>query len=248
MFAGVVSLLTILVLTFMMVLYGPEILSGALGAMPPAKRDRVRAVAADCAKALTGYVMGNLVISVIAGATTFIALAIFGVPFRGVLALWVGFADLIPLVGATLGAIPTVVVAFLHSTTAGIFILVFYVVYQQFENHVLQPAIMSKTVHINQLFVLVSVLIGVELFGILGALLAIPAAGVISVIVRDLWDNRRGKPKDEPTIGEDEVPVSEVLEEQEEQRAAAESTVAESTAAKAGSPEEPAAEPVRIPD
>jgi len=239
-FAGVVSLLTILVLTFMMVLYGPDILSGALGAMPPAKRDRVRAVAADCAKALTGYVMGNLVISVIAGATTFVALAIFGVPFRGVLALWVGFADLIPLVGATLGAIPTIVVAFLHSTTAGIAILVFYVVYQQFENHVLQPAIMSKTVHINQLFVLVSVLIGVELFGILGALLAIPAAGVISVVVRDLWDNRLGRPKDEPTIGEDEVPVSKVIE---DERVADERPQAE-----AASSEEPVAEPVRTPD
>ncbi len=210
-FAGFVSLLTVLVLTFMMVLYGPEILRGALGALPPARRERVTVVAADCAKALTGYVMGNLLISIIAGVTTFVALLIFGVPFRGVLALWVGFADLIPLVGATLGAIPTVIVAFLHSTAAGIGILVFYIVYQQFENHVLQPAIMSKTVHINQLFVLVSVLIGVELFGILGALLAIPAAGVISVVVRDLWDHRQGKPKEEPTIGEDEIPVSEAV-------------------------------------
>ena len=212
-FAGFVSLLTVLVLSFMMVLYGPEILRGALGAMPPARRERVTAVAADCAKALTGYVMGNLLISIIAGVTTFVALLVFGVPFRGVLALWVAFADLIPLVGATLGAIPTVAVAFLHSTAAGIGILVFYIVYQQFENHVLQPAIMAKTVHINQLFVLVSVLIGVELFGILGALLAIPAAGVISVVFRDLWDHRRGTLKDEPTVGEDEIPVSEAIEE-----------------------------------
>jgi len=212
-FAGFVSLLTVLVLTFMMVLYGPELLRGALGVLPPVRRERVTAVAADCAKALTGYVMGNLLISIIAGVCTFVALMVFGVPFRGVLALWVGFADLIPLVGATLGAIPTVAVAFLHSTTAGIGILVFYIVYQQFENHVLQPAVMSKTVHINQLFVLVSVLIGVELFGILGALLAIPAAGVISVVVRDLWDHREGRPKDEPTIGEDEIPVSEAVPE-----------------------------------
>ena len=210
-FAGVVSLLTVLVLTFMMVLYGPEILRSALGALPAAKRERVTAVAADCAKALTGYVMGNLLISVIAGVTTFVALLVFGVPFRGVLALWVAFADLIPLVGATLGAIPTVAVAFLHSTAAGIGILIFYVVYQQFENHVQQPAIMSKTVHINQLFVLVSVLIGVELFGILGALLAIPVAGMISVVVRDLWDNREGRLKEEPTVGEDEIPVSDVV-------------------------------------
>jgi len=212
---GVVSGLTILVLTVLMVLYGPEILKTGLTVLEPDKRDRVRAVATDCARAITGYVMGNLLISVIAGSLTFIALLIFGVPFAAVLALWTAFTDLIPLVGATLGAIPTIGVAFLHSTGAGFGMLIFYVIYQQFENHVLQVAIMSKTVHINQLFVLVSVLIGVELLGFLGALLAIPAAGVIQVIVRDLWDERVGRLKEEPTIGTDEIPVSDVLDDED---------------------------------
>jgi hypothetical protein len=161
-------------------------------------------------------VMGNLLISVIAAVVAYIALAILGVPFRSVLALWVGFADLIPLVGATLGAIPAVGVAFLHSTTAGVVMLIVFVVYQQFENHVLQVVIMSKTVQINQLFVLVSVLVGVELSGFIGALLAIPAAGVFQVVVRDLWDHRRGRWKPELTIGEDEVPLSEHLADQAE--------------------------------
>ena len=207
---GVVSILTILVLSLMMILYGPDILKGGLAILDPERQHRVRAVAADCARALTGYVMGNLLISVIAGTVTFIALTIFGVPFAAVLALWTAFADLIPLVGATLGAIPTIGVAFLHSTSAGIGMLVFYIIYQQFENHVLQVVIMSKTVQINQLFVLVSVLVGVELLGILGALLAIPAAGVIQVIARDLWDHRKGKFKEEPTIGMEEIPMSEI--------------------------------------
>ena len=223
---GVVSVVTILVLSLMMILYGPDILRSALSILDPSKRDRVQAVASDCARALTGYVMGNLLISAIAGTVTFIALLIFGVPFAAVLALWTAFTDLIPLVGATLGAIPTIGVAFLHSTAAGIGMLIFYIVYQQFENHVLQVVIMSKTVQINQLFVLVSVLIGVELLGVLGALLAIPAAGVIQVIVRDLWDHRAGKFKEEPTIGADEIPVSEVQEEEadedEEEETAAE--------------------------
>ena len=209
---GVVSGLTILVLTLLMVLYGPDILKTSLSVLEPAKRERVKAVASDCARALTGYVMGNLLISVIAGSLTFVALVIFDVPFAGMLALWTAFTDLIPLVGATLGAIPTIGVAFLHSTTAGVGMLIFYVIYQQFENHVLQVAIMSKTVHINQLFVLVSVLIGVELLGFLGALLAIPAAGVIQVIARDLWDDRVGRFKEEPTIGTDEIPFSEVVD------------------------------------
>ena len=218
-FAGIVSTLTVLVLAILMILYGPGLLEGALSVLAPHRRDRVKAVATDCARAVTGYAMGNLLISVVAGTVTFIALSAFGVPFRGVLALFVAFTDLIPLVGATLGAIPTIFVSFLHSTTSGIGMLIVYVVYQQFENHVLQVSIMSKTVHINQLVVLVSVLIGVELVGFLGALLAIPVAGVLQVIARDLWDERTGRAKDEPTIGADEVPVSEVMDGRQEEPA-----------------------------
>ena len=153
---------------------------------------------------------GNLAISLIAGAVAYFTLLGLGVPFAGVLGLWVGFADLIPLVGATLGAIPAVVVAFLHSITAGIVMTIVFIVYQQFENHVLQPVVMNRTVQLNQLFVLIAALAGVEMFGLVGALLAIPAAGVIQVIVRDLYDHRKGALKEEPTIGTDEIPISEL--------------------------------------
>jgi predicted PurR-regulated permease PerM len=210
--AAVAVTITVIVLALLMILYGPDMLAGALALLPPPRRRRVQAVLRDCARALTGYVFGNFLISIIAGGATFVALFILDVPFHGVLALWVGFADLIPLVGATLGAIPAVLVAFLSSPADGIAVLIFFIAYQQFENHVLQVQIMARTVQINQLVVLVSILIGVELFGLLGALLAIPAAGVIQVIVRDLWDNRRNRPKDEPTIGADEIPVSETTD------------------------------------
>lgn len=204
--------LTIFVLAFLMILEGPNMLKGGLNALSPPRRERVRKVAADCARAVTGYMYGNLLISVIAGIATFVFLFAVGVPFRGVLALWVAFADLIPLVGATLGAIPAVAVAFLHSVPVGIATLVFFVLYQQFENHVLQVTIMSRTVDLNPLVVLVSVLFGVEMFGILGALLAIPVAGVIQVIARDLWDERAGRFKEEPTVGTDETPISQATE------------------------------------
>jgi predicted PurR-regulated permease PerM len=200
--------LTIFVLSFLMILEGPRMLQGGLGALSPPRQNRVKRVAGDCAKAVTGYMAGNLMISVIAGLATFVFLWVMGVPFRGVLALWVAFADLIPLVGATLGAIPAIGVAFLHSVPAGIATIIFYVLYQQFENHVLQVTIMSRTVNLNPLVVLVSVLIGVEMFGILGALLAIPVAGVIQVIARDIWDERTGRLKPEPTVGVDETPIS----------------------------------------
>ena len=207
---AVAATLTIVVLTILMLLSGPRMMRSGLNALSPPVRQHVRIVAGDAARAVTGYVAGNLLISVIAGVASFVFLFFAGVPFRTVLALWVAFADLIPLVGATLGAIPAVAVAFLHSTAAGVATVVFFVLYQQFENHVLQVTIMSRTVDLNPLVVLVSVLVGVELFGLVGALLAIPAAGVIQVVARDLWDERRGRPKPEPTIGADEVPVSEV--------------------------------------
>lgn len=192
--SSLATLLTVLVLAVLMVAGGPDIQRGMLDLIEnPLTRERVRRVAHDSAMAVTRYMAGNLIISLIAGVASYVALTLAGVPFKEVLALWVAFADLIPLVGATLGAAPAVLVAFLHSTTAGIVMLVFFIAYQQFENHVLQVTIMSRSVKLNPLAVLVSVLIGVELFGILGALLAIPAAGVIQVIVADLISSHRAK-------------------------------------------------------
>jgi predicted PurR-regulated permease PerM len=208
-FNGAIAVVTTLVLTVLMLLQGPALIRGALELVPERRREQVRRVSADSARAVSGYVFGNLVISVIAGTVTWAMLAVLGVPFAAVLGLFVAFADLIPLVGATLGAIPTIGFAALHSLSAGIVMLIFYVVYQQFENHVLQVSIMSKTVRVSPLTVLVSVLVGVELLGFMGALLAIPAAGVLQVVVRDVYDERRGHLKPEVTVGADEVPISE---------------------------------------
>lgn len=208
-FSTVAALLTIMVLAFLMLLRGPELTEGALALVSDRHRERVRVVAADAAKAVSGYMLGNLLISLVAGSATYVMLKVLGVPYAEVIALFVAFCDLIPLIGATLGAIPTIGLAFLHSTTAGIVALVFYVVYQQFENHVLQVTVMSKTVDVNPLTVLVSVLVGVEIFGFLGALLAIPVAGILQVVVRNLYDERRGELKDVPTVGTSETPVTE---------------------------------------
>jgi predicted PurR-regulated permease PerM len=206
--SGLLALLTILVLSFLMLLEAPSIISTFLGLLSPQRALQVRRIGADVAGAVTGYMAGNLVISLIAGLTTWIFLTIVGVPFAGVLGLWVGFADLLPLVGATIGAIPTIAIAFLHSTGAGIAVLIMYIVYQQIENHLLQPVVMSRTVKLNPLGVLLSVLVGVELGGFVGALLAIPAAGAIQVVIRDLWDERQQRLKAVPTVGVDETPIT----------------------------------------
>jgi predicted PurR-regulated permease PerM len=207
-FSTVVALVTIFVLTFLMVLQGPRLLRSWVNALPEDRQERVRRVAADCSRAVTGYMTGNLVISVIAGALTYVVLWILGVPYKGVVALFVAFADLIPLVGATLGAIVAIAVAALHSLPAALVVLAFFVVYQQAENHLLQPVIMSRTVQLSALTVTIAILLGVELLGFLGALLAIPVAGILHVIGRDLYDGYRGRIKPQPTVGEDEVPVT----------------------------------------
>jgi predicted PurR-regulated permease PerM len=204
---GVAAALTIFVLAYLMVLEGPKIIDGALNLLPDARARRVRRVGGDCARTVTGYLSGNLLISVICGGLTFAVLKVAGVPFAGLLALFVAVTDLIPLVGATIGAIVAIVAAFIHSVPAGIAVVVFFLIYQQLENHLLQPVILSRTVKLNPLTVLFSILVGVELAGILGALLAIPVAGIVQVIVRDVYDSRRGEIKDEPTVGEDEEPA-----------------------------------------
>jgi len=208
-FSTIIAIITVMVLTILILLEGPTLSDNALNLVPEQHRERVRRVAIDAARAVSGYVFGNLLISFIAGLAAWIMLLILGVPYAATLGLFVAFADLIPLVGATLGAVPTVAFAFLHSVPAGIIMLIFFIVYQQFENHVLQVTIMAKTVKLNPLAVLVSVLLGVELFGFLGALLAIPVGGIIQVIARDMYDEHRGRLKEEVTIGAAEVPVSE---------------------------------------
>ncbi|MCU1354820.1 MAG: hypothetical protein JWM89_238 [Acidimicrobiales bacterium] len=206
-FSGIVAAVTVMVLTVLLLLGGPELSTGVLGLIPARHRERVRRVSSDAARAVSGYMFGNLVISIIAGVFAYTFFRIAGIPYPEVLALWVAFADLIPLVGATLGAIPAVGVGLLHSLPAGIAAIVFFVIYQQFENNVLQVTVMSRTVNVNPLGIFVSVLIGVELLGFLGGLLAIPAAGVVQVVVRDLWNGRTGGTKEPPTVGVDETPI-----------------------------------------
>ena len=138
---------------------------------------------------------------------TYVVLLIAGVPFAGLIALFVGIADLIPLVGATIGGIVAVLAGFLHSVPAGIAVLVFFLLYQQLENHLLQPLVFARTVKVNPLTVIIAILVGVELVGVLGALLAIPVASIIQVIARDVWDHRRGQLKEEPTVGEERDPA-----------------------------------------
>jgi predicted PurR-regulated permease PerM len=209
---GIAGTVTVFVLAYLMVLEGPKVVEGALNVFGPSRAARIQQVGADCARSVTGYLSGNLLISVICGALTYVVLLVMGVPFAGLIALFVAIADLVPLVGATIGGIVAVAAGFIHSVPAGITVLVFFVLYQQLENHLLQPLVFARTVKLNPLTVIIAILIAVELAGILGALLAIPVASMIQVVLRDVWDHRRGRPKDEPTVGVERTPALEAEE------------------------------------
>jgi predicted PurR-regulated permease PerM len=189
----VVATLTIAFLTFFMLLEGPRWMERFYSLLDPRTRSRWQTVGRDIYRTVGGYVTGNLLISLIAGTLTTIVLLITGVPYAIALGLIVAILDLIPLAGATIAAIVVGTVAFLHGITAGIIVVVFFVVYQQVENHLIQPVVYGRTVALSPLAVLISVLIGAELAGVLGALAAIPVAGTLQVIFLDWLRHRRGE-------------------------------------------------------
>jgi predicted PurR-regulated permease PerM len=196
----VVAIITIIFLTFFMLLEGPAWMDRFYGLLPERLQPRWRRIGHDVYRTVGGYVSGNLLISLIAGTLTTIVLLALGVPYAVALGVIVAILDLIPLAGATIAAIIIGTVAFLHTITAGIVVVVFFLIYQQVENHFLQPVIYGRTVQLSPLAVLVSVLLGAKLAGILGALGAIPVAGAIQVILIDWQRHRRvrleGSPPD----------------------------------------------------
>ena len=179
----IVAVVTIAFMTFFMLLEGPRWMERFYGLLPESSRETWRQIGRDIYKTVGGYVTGNLLISVIAGVSSTIVLLILDVPYAVALGLLVAILDLIPLAGATLAAIIVTTVAFLTSIPAGIIVLAFMIVYQQIENHLLQPLVYSRTVRLSPLAILVAVLIGAKIAGILGALAAIPVAGTIQVLL-----------------------------------------------------------------
>jgi predicted PurR-regulated permease PerM len=188
---AVVATLTIVFMTFFMLLEGPMWMDRIFGLVPEKDRPRWRRVGYDIYRTVGGYVTGNLLISLVAGVTSGLMLWIVGVPYAVALGLVVALLDLIPLAGATIAALVVVLVAIAaNGTTDAIIVGAYFLVYQQLENHVIQPVIYGRTVQLSPLAVLVSVLIGAQIAGVLGALGAIPIAGALQVILVD-WRRAR---------------------------------------------------------
>ena len=220
--AGALSLLielaTIFILVLLLLLEGPKMRRWILGQMTPARAATTTRISADVNRAVAGYMLGNFLTSLIAGIVVFVTLMILGVPYPLLWGLWVALVDFLPMIGGALAGIPTALFAFTHSITAGIVTVVVFLTYQQVENHILNPVIMSKTVRISPLLVLLAVLVGASLGSLVGglfggfvaALLAIPLAGALQVLVREAWEATAPPPEPgDPAIQQGDLfPVS----------------------------------------
>ncbi|HVL31659.1 MAG TPA: AI-2E family transporter [Solirubrobacteraceae bacterium] len=190
--AGVVNaafqLLTILTMTFFLLLDGRRISAFVIRRLGRDREARLRDVAERIYKSTAGYVAGALTITTINGFLTFIVLTILGVPFAVPLAVLMSFFGLIPLVGATIGGVIILIVTlFTDFPTATIVYGIFLVFYQQFENNVLQPLIFKRTVNVAPLAVIVAILAGASILGVVGALVAIPIAAALQIVLREYF-------------------------------------------------------------
>jgi predicted PurR-regulated permease PerM len=205
----IAALATVLTLTFFLLLGSERYVNAGVGLFPERHRPLVRRLFSRSAGAISGYITGNLAISVICGITTFIVLLLLGMPYAAPLALLVAVLDLIPLVGATLGGALLVVVGLFVEPWKAVVLLVYIVVYQQVEGSVLQPIVYSKAVQLNGLVILIALLVGGQLLGIPGALLAIPVAEIIRIVVTELVAYRRTpKEANEPAVASTSPPAT----------------------------------------
>jgi predicted PurR-regulated permease PerM len=218
----IVTLGTIAVLVLLLLLEGPKMREGILGLMAPERARRYARVAHEINQSVTGYMVGDILTSVIAGVVVFFTLLALGIPFPLLWALWVALVDFLPMVGGALAGIPTVLFALGHSLTAGIVTAAVFIAYQQVENHVLNPVIMSRTVKVNPLLILVSVLIGTSIgdwvggfFGsFVAALISIPAAGALQIAAKELWQaTGPGGPLDDEPAAASYEPTSQASNE-----------------------------------
>ena len=189
---AVVGVITVIFLTYFMLLEGPRTISTVLELLPDDVRPRIERVGGEIYRTISGYVTGNLVISLIAGVLATIVLYAVGSEFAIALGLLVAILDLIPLAGATIAAIVVTTVVFIETDwIRAVIVIGFFIAYQQFENHVLQPFVYGRTVQLSPLVVLCAVLIGAQLAGMFGALLAIPVAGSLLAVARELIAYRK---------------------------------------------------------
>lgn len=184
--SGAFSFVTVLVLTLYFLAALPRMTAVAYRMVPNSRRERVQRLSDEILLRIGGFVGGQLTIAALSGLSTLIILTILRVPYAISLAVVVAIFGLIPLIGATLGAIAVVIVSLTQSTTTAIIVFIFYVLYQQFENYVIAPRVMRKAVNVPAAVTIVSALVGASLLGLLGGLIAIPMAAALLLIIQQV--------------------------------------------------------------
>jgi predicted PurR-regulated permease PerM len=189
------------VLGFFFIHDGVGLVEAALQMLPDARRPQVRRLVDHSADAISGYIRGNLAISVIAGISALVGMLVLRIPFALPLAVLLAVIDLIPMVGVTVGAVPVVLAALAVSPVKALILLVYIIVYQQIESNVINPLIYGRSDQLPALAVFLAFLAGSLLWGILGALIAIPAANIIRIIVREWVASRSARTAAPPGSG-----------------------------------------------
>lgn len=189
-FSGFLSLLTVLIVTFYLLVEGDALAVGFARLFPRAERGRIREVSSKISVKVSAWLAGQLILAGTIGVSAAIGMYVLGVPYFYVLALVAAIGEMIPVVGPIFAAVPAVAVAFTVSTQTGVLVLVFFIAQQQVENNLLVPKIMEKQVGVSAVTVMVALLVGGALLGVLGAVLAVPTAAIVQVVLQELLDER----------------------------------------------------------
>jgi len=182
---SITAILSVAVLAFFFLYDGAEFVEAGVRLLPPERQPLARRVLRESAGAISGYIRGNLAISAIAGLSALVGMLVLGIPYAVPLAIVLAVIDLVPMVGVTLGAVPVVLAALTVSPIKAVILLAYIIVYQQIESNVLNPLIYGRSDRLSPLTVFLAFLVGSLLFGIIGALIAIPAANIIRIVLRE---------------------------------------------------------------
>ncbi|GIG91781.1 AI-2E family transporter [Plantactinospora endophytica] len=185
-FGAVFNIVTVIVLTIYFMATFDRLRDLGYGLVPSTRRDRVRLIGDEILAKVGAYMVGALAIALLAGVSTFVFAVVVGLAYPFALAVVVAICDLIPQIGATIGAVVITLVGFATDVPTGIASAVFFLVYQQVENYLVYPRVMRRSVQVNDVAAIVAALLGVALFGVIGALVAIPAVAAIQLVLREV--------------------------------------------------------------
>jgi predicted PurR-regulated permease PerM len=188
--ASIFAFVTILILTFYLLIESDTLFGAFARLFPLADRPRVTDASSEISRKVSAWLSGQLILAGTIGVSSAIGLYLLGVPYFYVLALVTAIGEMIPVIGPLLAAVPGILVGLAVSPQTGIFVTIFFFVQQQIENHVLVPKVMERQVGVSAVTVIVALLIGGSVLGILGALLAVPSAAILQVVIQELLDER----------------------------------------------------------